>query len=107
MGLNTYGQRDAPSLISTIEIVAIVLSVLWMLVVGYFYLTVEPSAGREDAPLMSLMSMVGVFLPLAVIWIGASAARTASTMRDESDSLKAAIDGMRHAYVEQQQMAGM
>ena len=107
MGLNTYGQRDAPSLISTIEIVAIVLSVLWMLVVGYFYLTVEPSAGREDAPLMSLMSMVGVFLPLAVIWIGASAARTARTMRDESARLQAAIDGMRHAYVEQQQMAGM
>ena len=107
MGLNTYGQRDAPSLISTIEIVAIVLSILWVLVISYFYLTADPSAGGEEAPLTSLMTMVGVILPLAVIWIGASAARTARTMREESARLQAAIDGMRHAYVEQQQMAGM
>jgi len=107
MGLNTYGQRDAPSMISTVEIVAIVLSVLWLLVISYFYLTVETPADRESAPVDFLMTILGVFLPVALIWVGASAARTARTMREESARLQAAIDGMRHAYVEQQQMAGM
>ena len=107
IGLNTYGQHDRPSLISTIEIVAIALSVLWLVVVGYFYLTIEaPEDGGAALP-STLMTFLGVVLPLGLIWVAALAARTARALRKETARLQAAIDGMRHAYVEQQQMAGM
>jgi hypothetical protein len=107
MSMGVYGKQDQPQAISTIEIVAIVLSVLWMLIVTYFFVTMDTPADRESAPVDFLMTLLGVFLPVALIWVAASAARTARTMREESARLQAAIDGMRHAYVEQQQMAGM
>lgn len=107
LGMGVYGRHAEVQKISTIEIVAIALSVIWLLVVSYVYLTVDNTSTGPASPLDFMMTLLGVFLPVALIWVAASAARTARTMREESARLQAAIDGMRHAYVEQQQTAGM
>lgn len=95
--------------ISTVEIVALLLSMAWLGLVGWFFLTIDSEQARVTRadPLGFMMTILGVFLPVALIWVAASAARTARTMREESGRLQAAIDAMRLSYVEQQQMAGV
>lgn len=90
--------------LSVIEIAALVLSLLWLALVGWFFLTIEPDQARASRgdPLGFMTVILGVFLPVALIWVAASAARTARTMREESGRLQAAIDAMRLSYVEQQ-----
>lgn len=95
--------------ISTVEVAALVLSFLWLGLVGWFFLTIPQEEARltRADPLGFMMTILGVFLPVALIWVAASAARTARTMREESSRLQAAIDAMRLSYVEQQQNAGL
>lgn len=95
--------------ISTIEVAALVLSFSWLGLIGWFFLTIDAEQARLSArdPLGFMMTILGVFLPVALVWVAASAARTARTMREESGRLQAAIDAMRLSYVEQQQMAGV
>ncbi|WP_371154899.1 hypothetical protein [Jannaschia sp. 2305UL9-9] len=85
------------------------LSFSWLGLIGWFFLTLDPVQARLSArdPLGFMMTILGVFLPVALVWVAASAARTARTMREESERLQAAIDAMRLSYVEQQQMAGV
>ncbi|TFL19111.1 hypothetical protein [Jannaschia formosa] len=94
--------------ITAVEIAALVVTLLWLGVVGWFFLAVtgaEGNVARGD-PLAFMMSVMGIFLPVALIWVAASAARTARTMREESARLQAAIDAMRLSYVESQEAAG-
>ncbi|SFI91502.1 hypothetical protein [Jannaschia pohangensis] len=90
---------------SLVEIVALVLSLAWLGLVGWFFLTMDGEQARlsRNDPLGFMMTILGVFLPVALIWVAASAARTARTMREESARLQAAIDAMRLSYIEQQQ----
>ncbi|MCK0169215.1 hypothetical protein MWU52_16800 [Jannaschia sp. S6380] len=90
--------------LSIVEVMALVLSLLWLGLVGWFFLTIEPEQARVSRgdPLGFMMAILGVFLPVALIWVAASAARTARTMREESARLQGAIDAMRLSYVEQQ-----
>ncbi|MBS9717490.1 hypothetical protein ACFFUT_15480 [Pseudohalocynthiibacter aestuariivivens] len=94
--------------ITSAELIAIVLSALWIAAVTGFY--VFSGDGNDASGFDSLkfvMTLMSIFLPIAVIWIGAIAARSARVMRNESERLQAAIDAMRHTYVEQFQSAGM
>ncbi|GIT89833.1 hypothetical protein JANAI62_06830 [Jannaschia pagri] len=95
--------------IATTEIACVVLSFLWLGLVGWFFLTLDPVQARVSAsdPLGFMMTILGVFLPVALIWVAAAAARTARTMREESARLQAAIDAMRLSYVDQQQLSGL
>ncbi len=52
------------------------------------------------------MTAMAIFMPVAIIWVAATATRSARIMREESARLQAAIDGMRHTYLQQQQGAG-
>jgi hypothetical protein len=42
-------------------------------------------------------------MPVAMIWVAATAARSSRVMREESQRLQVAIDAIRHAYVSQSQ----
>ncbi|WGH79413.1 hypothetical protein [Jannaschia ovalis] len=88
---------------------ALALSLGWLGLVGWFFLTMEPEQARLSRadPLGFMMTILGVFLPVALIWVAAAAARTARIMREESGRLQAAIDAMRLSYLDQQQMAGL
>lgn len=101
--LGIYGRKSRRGITSA-EIIAIVLSVIWIAGVLLFF-AFAPS-GEVDAslaPIMSVMKLLAIFLPIAVIWFGALAARSARTMRTESARLQASIDAMRHTYVAQAQ----
>ena len=87
--------------ISSTEIIAIVLSVLWMAAVGLFFLILPPQ-NDPNGPFDSLrfvLVLMAIFLPVAMIWVAAVASRSARTMREESRRLQAAMDGMRETYV--------
>lgn len=94
--------------ITAAELIAIVLSVLWLAAVALFFVFTDrdSTSGKVDS-LTFVMTLLAIFLPIAVIWIGAVAARSARIMRSEAHRLENAIDAMRHAYVVQTQTAGM
>lgn len=49
------------------------------------------------------MTMLAIFMPVAMIWVAATVAKASRVMREESQRLQTAIDGIRQAYIAQQQ----
>jgi peptidoglycan hydrolase-like protein with peptidoglycan-binding domain len=93
--------------LSATEIVAAMLSLLWLAAVVVYFMLGEPEhvasgAGVGDSLLMKLFV---VFLPIALIWVAAVTARTIRALRDEAQRLQVAVDAMRHSFVAQQQAA--
>ncbi|WP_424977855.1 hypothetical protein [Leisingera sp. S232] len=89
------------------EMAAIALGALWLLaIVGFYVFAPEGRGLAQWADLIT--SVLAVVLPLAMLWVAASAARSARVMREESEQLQAAIDGLRQSYLAQaQQHAGV
>jgi hypothetical protein len=101
LGIYDKGRSDG---ITGIEILAIVLSVGWLLgCLVFFGFTTQPAAVEGQGSLGFLMLILAVFMPVAMIWVAAIAARASRVMREESQRLQAAIDAIRHAYISQQQ----
>jgi type II secretory pathway pseudopilin PulG len=96
-----YSQPDAGHAIGPGEVVAIVVSGLWLVLVGGFFLF----AGWTSAPdtLSAVMIIVAIVLPIALIWVAAITLRTSREMREEAQRLQSALDAMRHAYINQAQ----
>ncbi len=94
--------------VTEIEIVAIALSAVWLLGSGIFFVLApsEPAAPDGSGGLRFLMTMLAIFMPVAMIWVAATAARASRVMREESQRLQSAIDAIRHAYIAQQQGHG-
>ncbi|RYG90453.1 hypothetical protein EU803_14625 [Loktanella sp. IMCC34160] len=92
------------------EVIALVLSLGWLAAAGAFFMFVpsEPveggSAGFDS--LRFVMTLMAVFLPVAMIWVAAAAARSARIVREESRRLQVAIDAMRKTYVADRQARG-
>lgn len=98
--------KARPDGITSIEIVAIGLSAVWLLGCLVFFVFMEQAPAAEgQGGLRFLMTMLAVFMPVAMIWVAATAARASRVMREESMRLQAAIDAIRHAYIAQQQGA--
>ncbi|WP_291730087.1 hypothetical protein [Leisingera sp. F5] len=84
------------------ELAAIALGALWLLAaVGFFVFTPQGSGLSQWADLIT--GVLALVLPLAMLWVAASAARSARVMREESEQLQAAIDGLRQTYLSQAQ----
>ncbi len=82
--------------------IGLVLSALWLTGAAVFFLFLPPSPTESGAdPARFVMTLLAIFMPVALIWIGAAAARSARQMREESNRLQAAIDAMRYAYTSQ------
>jgi hypothetical protein len=103
--------KPKPQTVTGIEVLAIALSVLWLLgaVVFFVVLPQDPqgAGGGSADGLRFLMTMLAVFMPVAMIWVAATAARASRVMREESQRLQTAIDGIRQAYIAQQQGHGL
>ncbi|MCM2561553.1 hypothetical protein M8756_05410 [Lutimaribacter sp. EGI FJ00015] len=100
------GLYDRPSQqrITAIELVAIALSLLWLAGAAAFFLVLSPDPAKgESGGLRFLMTMLAIFMPVAMIWVAATAARASRIMRDESQRLQTAIDAIRQAYIAQAQ----
>jgi len=100
------GLYDPPrgDTITRVEIVALVLSITWVLGVGWFCFYRSGEA-MDLAGLYQLMAVLMVLMPVVMVWVAATAIRSSKVMRDESQRLHAAIDGLRSAYVLQQQQS--
>jgi len=104
------GVYDKPNVetITSIEVIAIVLSGIWLLGASIFFLILPPQADASGAgSLRFLMMLMAIFMPVAMIWVAATAARSSRIMREESQRLQAAIDAIRQTYVNQSQAGGM
>lgn len=87
---------------STGELIALVLSIGWMIMVGLFFFFLPPTstvADRFDS-LRFILILIAIFMPVAMIWVAAAASKSARVMKEESGRLQAAIDGMRKTYIE-------
>lgn len=102
LDLGLYARAEAGPRITVIEIVAIIVSLLWIAAVVFLGFA-TPDGEAAPSGLSRLLSILAVVLPLALIWVAAMAARTARALRQEAARLQASIDAMRAAYVEQQQ----
>lgn len=99
------GIYDKPSMqaITGIEITAIALSVIWLGGTLIFFLLAPEDTREGFDGLRFLMTVMAIFLPVGMIWVAATAARSNRVMREESQRLQTAIDSIRQAYVAQSQ----
>jgi hypothetical protein len=108
LDLGIYG-RQVRSKVEVSDIVAAVLSLLWVgLVAGFwFFIGISSDEGAPGFnPMTFVMTMVSILLPIGLIWVASTGAKTARVMREEAIRLQTSLDAMRHAYVSQQQTAG-
>lgn len=107
--LGIYDRSSQPY-ITVIELIALALSLLWLAAAAGFFLLLGPEeegVGADgSAGLRFIMTMMAIFLPVAMIWVAATAARASKVMREESQRLQGAIDAIRQAYVAQAQGRG-
>lgn len=87
--------------LSGTEVAALALSAVWLVLAALVFAVF--GFGETGGALGFLVIALVIFLPVAMIWVAATAARTARIMREESKRLHAAIDAIRQAYVTQSQ----
>ncbi|MFB9148498.1 hypothetical protein [Roseovarius ramblicola] len=92
--------------LTAVEIIATVLSVAWLGGSALYIVTVAPGPDSAGRALHFVIVLIAVFMPVALLWVGATAARASRTMREESARLRAAIDAIREAYITQNQSLG-
>ena len=85
------------------EIVAGLLSVIWVIAVLAYVLSSPP--GNDVQTLGLIMTLLIVFLPLALIWVAVITLRSVSDLRGEARRLQATVDAMRASYVQSAQAA--
>jgi hypothetical protein len=96
--------RQASGSVSATEVIAAALSVLWLMGSVLFFLF-APATGPEGGfdSLNFVVTLMAVFLPVAVIWVAAAAARSNRIMREESRRLQATVEAMRKSYLADRQ----
>lgn len=83
------------------EIVAGLLAIVWVVAV-IAYAVISPAT--DGGGLLGLvMTLLVVFLPLALIWAAVSTLRSVRVLRAEAARLQATVDAMRNAYLLSQQ----
>ncbi|WP_238364996.1 hypothetical protein [Mesobacterium pallidum] len=92
-----------PAQVTIIEVAALGLSAVWLLGASVVLLSLDDSAEQALASISFLMKAMTIFLPVAMIWVAAMAARSSRIMREESARLQTAVDALRQAYISQAQ----
>ncbi len=88
------------------EIAATALSIAWVLSILAYVLLSPP--GNEARTLGLVLTLVMVFLPMALIWVVVITLRSVRELRAEAARLQLAVDAMRSTYVASQgQPSGM
>lgn len=99
--------RPRKDRVTGVEVVALVLTILWLGGTAVFFLVLEPMGmfSESGGALQFVVILLAIFMPVAMIWVAATAARSSKVMREESRRLQTAIDAIRQAYVAQSQAA--
>jgi hypothetical protein len=104
LDFGVYSQGIDRARITVIEVMALLLSGFWLLGVIIFYFGMDRiSLSEESSTADVALTVLAIFMPIALIWVGASAAKTARVLREEAARLQSSIDAMRAAYMAQQQ----
>jgi hypothetical protein len=82
------------------EIAGIGLSLAWVLLILVYVLVTPP--GSETRTLGLIMTLLMVFLPIALIWAVVITLRSIRELRGEAKRLQATVDAMRSSYVHAQ-----
>lgn len=107
LGIYDRPKTDA---ITNIEVIAIAISLIWLLGAAVFFMVLPADAvegGEGAGALRFLMTVMAVFMPVGMIWVAATAARASKIMREESQRLQASIDAIRQTYITQTQGAAV
>ena len=108
-GIGVNAKPDEPSLSST-EVVAASVSLIWLLLCGGYFLFLGSAAEADGSDavdsLRFVMTLLAVFMPVALIWVAAAAARSSRIVREESRRLQIAIDALRQTYIADRQGRG-
>ena len=86
---------------SALEWVAAAMSLVWLVAVGAYVWTAPEGTGT----LGLVLTLLVVFLPLALIWAAVVTLRSVRALRGEAQRLQATVEAMRAAYVQSQQVA--
>ncbi len=97
--------RPRKDRVTGVEVIALALTAVWLLGTAVFFLVLEPMGmfAESGGALQFVVVLLAVFMPVAMIWVAATAARSSKVMREESQRLQTAIDAIRQAYVAQNQ----
>lgn len=98
-----FSREKPPADFERVERVALVASILWILSVGAGMIFVGARAGT-DAGFRFVLTILIVFMPVAMLWVGVMAARSSLAIREESKRLETAIDALRRTVVDTQKM---
>jgi len=104
--LGIFSRRGEGVQISSTEIIAAVVSVVWLLGISIFFMFSKSEPSDSSTGIDSLrfvITIIALFMPVALIWVTASTARSMRLVREESARLQTAINAMRHSYIQQQQ----
>jgi len=83
-----------------LEIAGIGLSFVWVMLILVYVLITPP--GSESRTLGLVMTLLMVFLPIALIWAVVVTLRSIRELRAEAKRLQATVDAMRSSYVQAQ-----
>ncbi len=105
LGQSRLAQSDAPPK-RGMEIAGVALSLVWVILILVYVLITPP--GSETRTLGLVMTLLMVFLPIALIWAVVITLRSIRELRAEAGRLQATVDAMRSSYVQAQaQGSGM
>ncbi len=90
-----------PAGFSALDWMAAAMSVVWVVAVAAYVWT----GPKDTGSLGMVLTLLIVFLPLALIWAAATTLRSVRALRVEAARLQATVDAMRMAYVQSQQAA--
>ena len=90
--------NDRPS--RGMEVAGVGLSLAWVLLILIYVLVTPP--GSETRTLGLVMTLLMVFLPIALIWAVVITLRSIRELRAEAGRLQATVDAMRSSYVQAQ-----
>jgi hypothetical protein len=83
-----------------LEVAGVLLSLIWVVLILAYVLMVP--SGSEARTFGLMLTLLMVFLPLALIWVVVTTLRSVRELRAEAARLQASVDAMRASYVEAQ-----
>lgn len=84
--------------------IALLLTVLWILFVGYYFFRFGFDTAQADTGVM-VVTLVAMILPVALIWMASALANMSKRTRRDASRLQTSVEGMRQAYLTETRFA--
>lgn len=97
--------RAEPSSGFGLEIAGVILSLIWVGSILGFMVIVPP--GNDEQTFSLVLTLLMVFLPVALVWVVVITLRSVRELRAEAARLQESVDAMRTSYVQAQQPTGL